>query len=67
MGREMAFGRGVGHAGRRHDMARSHGAPYRTIGEFLSYLKERHVKRVIDAGGCHLHGGTGILGKSRLQ
>lgn len=31
-------------------MARSHGALYRTIGEFLSYLKERHVKRVIDAG-----------------
>lgn len=31
-------------------MARSHGALYRTVGEFLSYLKERHVKRVIDAG-----------------
>ena len=31
-------------------MARSHGALYRTVGEFFKLSEERHVKRVIDAG-----------------
>lgn len=68
MGREMAFGRGAGHAGRRHDMARSHGALYRTVGEFFK-LSERETCEESNRRrcGCHLHGGTGILGKSRLQ
>lgn len=68
MGREMAFGRRAGHAGRRHDMARSHGALYRTIGEFFK-LSERETCEESNRRrrGCHLHGGTGILGKSRLQ
>ena len=50
-------GRRAGHAGRRHDMARSHGALYRTIGEFFK-LSERETCEEGNRRrcGCHLHG-----------